>query len=97
MPPVRIKERARAKKGTMKRLLKQLFKLYPFQLITSAICIVFNILANLSSSVFTKLITNVTLQAITPSAPTYGTNPFVDMYDVALFGNLSVYTNNYIT
>ena len=43
MPPVRIKERARAKKGTLKRLFKELFKRFKVQLIVSAICIVFNI------------------------------------------------------
>ena len=39
MPPVRIKERGRAKKGTMKALLKMLFKLFPAQLIISLVCL----------------------------------------------------------
>ena len=41
MPPVRIRERGRAKKGTMKRLLKQLFKLYPGKLVLVLICLLF--------------------------------------------------------
>ncbi len=56
MPPVRIKEHARAKKGTMRRLVKELFKLYPARLILCAICIIFNVFANLCSSVFSGLI-----------------------------------------
>ncbi len=64
MPPIRIKERARAKKGTMKRLLKGLFKRYPGQLIVSALCIIFNIFANLSSSIFIQLVTAVLTDSI---------------------------------
>ena len=64
MPPVRIKERARAKKGTMKRLLKELFKRFPGQLIVSALCIVFNIFANLCSSLFMNFITTILTKAI---------------------------------
>ena len=58
MPPVRIRERGRVKKGTMKRLLKRLFKLYPAQLIISLLCLIFNVFGNLSSSVFVSLATN---------------------------------------
>lgn len=59
MPPVKIKERARAKKGTMTRLLKALFKRYPVRLTVAAICIAFNALANLCSSAFVGLVTGV--------------------------------------
>ena len=59
MPPMRMKTRGRAKKGTVKRLLKTLFKDYPFELIFSAICIVINIFSNLSSSIFVSSITEV--------------------------------------
>ena len=83
MPPVRIKERGKAKKGTLKRLLKQLFRLYPFQLITSAICIIFNIFANLCSSIFVNLIVN----ALATSLASGGTlNPFVDKFDIQAMG-----------
>ena len=64
MPPVRMRERGRAKKGTMKRLLKELFKRYPAQLIVSALCIVFNIFANLCSSLFMNFITTILTKAI---------------------------------
>ena len=83
MPPVRIKERGKAKKGTLKRLLKQLFHLYPFQLITSAICIIFNIFSNLCSSIFVNLIVN----ALATSLASGGTlNPFVDKFDIQAMG-----------
>ena len=81
MPPVRIKERARAKKGTMKRLLKELFKRYPGQLIVSALCIVFNIFANLSSSIFMQLVTAV----LTDSIENH-TNPLTGIHEVNAMG-----------
>lgn len=71
MPPVRIRERARAKKGTMKRLVKILFKRYPGQLTIAAICIAFNAFANLASSIFTGLVVSVLGTALTE-----GRNPF---------------------
>ena len=64
MPPIRIKERGKAKKGTLKRLIKELFKRYPGQLIISAICIAFNIFANLCSSLFMNFITTILTKAI---------------------------------
>ena len=81
MPPVRIKERARAKKGTLKRLLKELFKRYPGQLIVSALCIIFNIFANLSSSIFMNLVTKVLTVCIKD-----GTNPLVGSHPTEAMG-----------
>ena len=71
MPPIRIRERARAKKGTLKRLVKELFKRYPGELIVSAICIIFNIAANLCSSLFMNFVTTILTKAIKE-----GGNPF---------------------
>ena len=62
MPPVKI--RGRAKKGTIKRLLKQLFKRYPGRLIFSGICVVFNVIGNLCSSIFVGLVTGIITRAI---------------------------------
>ena len=81
MPPVRIKERARAKKGTLKRLLKELFKRYPGQLIVSALCIVFNIFANLSSSIFMNFVTKVLSVCILDH-----TNPLVGSHPTEAMG-----------
>lgn len=69
--PVRIKERGRAKKGTMTRLIKELFKRYPGKLTVAALCIAFNAVANLCSSVFVGLVTGVLASAIKTN-----TNPF---------------------
>lgn len=81
MPPVRIKERKRAKKGTLKRILKELFKRYPGQLIVSALCIVFNIFANLSSSIFMNFVTKVLSVCILD-----GTNPLVGSHPTEAMG-----------
>ena len=62
MPPVKI--RGRAKKGTIKRLLKQLFKRYPGRLIFPGICVVFNVIGNLCSSIFVGLVTGIVTRAI---------------------------------
>ena len=88
MPPVRIKERGRAKKGTMKRLLKMLFKLFPGQLILSLFCLIFNVVGNLCSSIFVSLATN----ALTEAGKN-GYNPFVDVYPVPSTFGFIVNTN----
>ena len=88
MPPVRIKERAKAKKGTLKRILKMLFKLYPAQLIISLICLVFNVIGNLCSSIFVALVTT----SLT-TAGYLGLNPFVDVYPTQTIFGFSVNTN----
>ena len=71
MPPVNVKIKGRAKKGTIKRLLKQLFKRYPGRLIFSAICVMFNVIGNLCSSIFVGLVTSIVTRAIETSV-----NPF---------------------
>ena len=88
MPPVNIKERARAKKGTMKRLLKMLFKLYPWQLIVSLCCLIFNVVGNLCSSIFVSLATT----ALT-AAGKMGVNPFIGTFKVSSTFGFTVYTN----
>ena len=52
MPPVRIKERGRAKKGTMKRLLSLLFSQNKKLLITACFCIIVSGITGVSSSIF---------------------------------------------
>lgn len=81
MPPIRIKERARAKKGTLKRLVKELFKRYPGELIVSAVCISFNIFANLCSSLFMNFITTILTKAIIE-----GGNPLTGSYEAMAMG-----------
>ena len=94
MPPVRIKERAKAKKGTIKRLLKTLFKLYPIRLSFALFCIVFNVFANLSSSIFANFVTVCISKSVFPTTPGMGPqNPFVGSYDVTAMGITLVGTN----
>ena len=90
MPPVRIKERARAKKGTMKRLLKMLFKLYPGQLLLSLFCLIFNVVGNLCSSIFASLATSALTAAGTIDK---SINPFTDIYPVRSAFGFVVNTN----
>ena len=59
-----MRERARAKKGTLKRLIKELFKRFPVQLTISAICIIFNIFTNLCSSLFMNFVTTILISAV---------------------------------
>ena len=87
MPPVRIKERGKAKKGTMTRLLKQLFKLYPVRLATVLVCIIFNVFTNLCSSIFANFITVCLTAALQVNG-----NPFVGSYATTAMG-ITVSTN----
>lgn len=88
MPPVTIKERGRAKKGTMKRLLKMLFKLFPVQLIVVLICLIFNVIGNLCSSIFVSLTT-----AALTAAGKHGLNPFIGTYQVTSTFGFTIETN----
>ena len=94
MPPVRVRERARAKKGTMKRLVKKLFKEFPLHLIVSAICIIFNVAANLCSSIFAGLISGVLASGIIANGGPYNPMDFSKYYEAEVFGgSFKVYTN----
>ena len=81
MPPVRIRERGKTKTGTLKRLIKELFKRFPAQLIVSALCIIFNIFANVCSSLFMGVVT-LTLSTGIQN----GLNPLVDPVPVKYLG-----------
>ena len=93
MPPVHIRERGRAKKGTMKRLLKQLFKLYPWHLVLVLVCLVFNVFGNISSSIFVSLTTNSLVAAGELAHAGTPVNPFVDTYDVVSTFGFTMHTN----
>ena len=86
MPPVRIRERGRAKKGTMKRLVKKLFKEYPVHLIVSAFCIIFNVAANLCSSIFAGLISGVLAKGIIENGGPYNPMDFSQKFTAEVFG-----------
>lgn len=88
MPPgPRIRERGKAKKGTLRRLLKMLVKQYPVRLVLVFFCIVFNVFSNLCSSVFANFITN----CLTVSVP-QGKNPFTGSHTISAM-NITLHTN----
>ena len=87
MPPIRMRENKRAKKGTLKRLIKMLFAKHGPALIISAICIIINVLTNLAGSVFTNFITVTLSTAIAQNA-----NPFEGGFTVMAMG-FTVTTN----
>ena len=92
MPPApRIREHGKAKKGTLKRLLKLLFKEHPIRLVVVFFCIVFNVFSNISSSVFANFITTCLTTAIDPSKGKYE-NPFVGSHEVYAM-NITLHTN----
>ena len=91
MPPVRMRERGRAKKGTIARLLKQLFKRYPGRLIFTAICVMFNVIGNMCSSIFVGLVTSIVTRSVELNI-----NPFDISAKIeadAMGGSISLATN----
>lgn len=86
-PAPRIRERGRAKKGTLKRLMKMLLKRYPARLAVVFVCIIFNVFTNLSSSIFANFVTNCLDTAIKS-----GGNPFKGKYLIEAMG-IQVNTN----
>ena len=77
MPGPRFKERAKPKKGTIKRLMKSLWKNFKFELIISFVSLVLSIAVNLCGSIFASLITEVLTESIKT-----GENAFTDLVGV---------------
>ena len=86
MPPIRV--HAKPKKGTIKRLMKSLWKNFKWSLIISFIALVLSIITNLSGSVFASLITEVLTKAIVS-----GQNAFTDMFDINLLNMIALKAN----
>ena len=78
MPP--IKQYARPKKGTIKRLFKSLWKNFKLELIISLITLILSIFVNLCGSIFASLITDLLTKAI-PANIEGGVNLFTDKFD----------------
>ena len=94
MPPVNMKERARVKKGTMPRLIKQLFKMYPGRLIFASVCILFNVFANLCSSIFVSLISGILTQGVLDNGGAYNVFDITRFYTASVMGNSFTITSN---
>lgn len=70
--PRNMSSHGKAKKGTMSRLLKMLFKEFKWQLVIALVCIIFASISNFTSSIFVKNITNTIDEAIRSKwLPTY--------------------------
>ena len=83
-----MREHAKPKKGTVKRLLKTLWKNFKWQLIITVIALVLSIVTNLSGSVFASLITEVLTISIKD-----GRNAFTDMFDINLLNMVPLKAN----
>lgn len=101
MPPMRMnkqKGKMKAKKGTMLRLVKMLFKDFKWQIIVSLICIVLTSFSNFTSSVFVENITNTINAGIRTGVDPLPelTKILLVMGGVYIVGLISSFTWNYI-
>lgn len=100
MPAMKVKgAHGKAKKGTLGRLLKLLFKDFTWQMIVCMICIILTSISNFTSSIFVKNITEV----ITRGVRDVSYNPINDltilliiMGSIYLVGLISSFTYNYV-
>ena len=92
MPGPRIKTYAKPKKGTIKRLVKSLWKNFKLEIIISLITLFFSILVNLCGSIFASLITQVVTNAVREKA--FGAvNIFTGKFDASLLNIIPLKTN----
>ena len=94
MPPVRIKERGRAKKDTLPRLIKMLFKKYPLRLFVAGLCITFNVFANLCSSIFASLIAGILTKGVIENNGAFNPFDINTFYTAEVMGNSFSITSN---
>lgn len=92
MPGPRIKSYARPKKGTVKRLVKSLWKHYKFEIIISLITLFLSIFVNLNGSIFASLVTQVVTDAIKAGGNTV-VNIFTGSFEVSLLNIVNFETN----
>ena len=91
MPGPRIRSYSKPKKGTIKRLVKTLWKNFKFELIISLIALILSIAVNLCGSIFASLITEVLIKAIPEKAS--GASIFNDLFEVSLLNFIPLKTN----
>ena len=93
MPGPRVRSFAKPKKGTIKRLIKSLWKNFKFGLIISLISLILSIVVNLCGSVFASLITEVLTKAITLRYSDPSVNAFTGSFSVTLLNLIPFETN----
>ena len=94
MPAPRIRSYAKPKKGTIKRLIKSLWKNFKLELILSLVTLTLSIFVNLSGSIFASLITDLLTKAIPHKlVSSQETNILTGSFEVSLFGAISFKAN----
>ena len=88
MPGPRIREHSKPKKGTIKRLMKTLWKHFKLEIIISLVTLILSIMVNLCGSIFASLITEVLTKAIINEL-----NAFTGSIEVSLLNFVSFNTN----
>ena len=93
MPAPRVRSYQKPKKGTVKRLMKSLWKYFKFEIILSLVTLILSIAVNLCGSIFASLITEVLTKAI----PAHTADPSIsilsDHFDVNLLNFIPFKTN----
>ena len=92
MPGPRIRQYAKPKKGTIKRLMKSLWKNFKFELIISLVTLILSILVNLCGSIFASLITDLLTKAI-PAKADGPVNIMTDYFEIGLFSTFKFPAN----
>ena len=93
MPGPAIKQYAKPKKGTIKRLFKSLWKNFKFELTISLITLFLSIFVNLCGSIFASLITDLLTKAIPANNPFGSVNLMTDTFEIALFSTFPIEAN----
>ena len=93
MPGPRVRSFAKPKKGTVKRLVKSLWKHYKFEVIISLITLFLSILVNLNGSVFASLVTQVVTEGVKQGGKDAFINIFTGSFEVSLLNILTIPTN----
>ena len=81
-PGPRIKSFAKPKKGTIKRLVKSLWKNFKLEIIISLITLILSILVNLCGSVFASLITQLLTEAVPAHTADASVNIMTNTFEV---------------
>ena len=93
MPGPRIKSFAKPKKGTIKRLVKSLWKYFKLEIIISLVALILSIGVNLCGSIFASLITQVLTEAIPAHTADHTVSIFTNYFSVNLLNMVSFPAN----
>ena len=93
MPGPRIRSFAKPKKGTIRRLIKSLWKYFKFEIIISLVSLILSIGVNLCGSIFASLITQVLTEAIPAHTIDASVSIFTNYFTVNLLNMVSFKAN----